>query len=338
MVIDAFGGDYAPVEIVKGAAMALCEMKDISLVLTGDAARIESILASCEYDKNRMQILHASEVIQPDEEPMKALRTKKDASIVRALEALRDKKAEVLISSGSTGAVLGGATTIVKRIKGVKRPGLAPLLPTSEGGKVMLIDCGANVDCKPAYLVQFAIMGSLYMEHVQRIASPRVGLINNGAEETKGNELTKAVYPLLQQAPVRFVGNCEPRDALSGEFDVIVADGFAGNVLLKSTEGAVLTLMKILKREMTATTRNKLGAALAKPAFSALKRAFDYENAGGAILLGIDGGVIKTHGNAKAETIVSAIRQGRSFIDGHVIDCIRDRVATIADAEASENE
>lgn len=334
IVLDAFGGDYAPEEIVKGALLGLEKYKDIQIILCGDEKKIAQQLDGQNYDKQRLIIRHASEIIETSEEPVKAIRRKKDSSLSVALRAVAEKEAQVLISSGSTGAVLAGATLIVGRIKGVKRPALAPLIPTVKGGNVMLIDCGANVDSKPAYLEQFALMGSVYMQQVMGIDMPKVGLLNNGAEAEKGNDLTKHSYPLLQEADINFVGNCEPRYAMTGDYDVIVADGFAGNVLLKSIEGTAMSVMKMLKEELMSDGRSKIGALLAKPAFGRMKDRMDYEAVGGALLLGIDGGIIKTHGNAKAKAIVAAIGQACQFIDGAVVERISQSLAKINDEEA----
>ncbi len=334
IVIDAFGGDYAPEEIVKGALLGLAVQDDVVITLAGQEERLRGLLMGKSYDEKRLNILPASEVILTEEAPVKALREKKDSSLVRALNMVAGGEAEVLISSGSTGAVLSGATLIVKRIAGVKRPALAPLLPTAQGGQVLLVDCGANVDCRPAFLQQFALMGSAYCEKMLGKASPRVGLLNNGAEAGKGNELSKEAYSLLEQTEgIRFVGNCEARYALSGEFDVIVADGFDGNILLKSIEGTAMTLMQMLKQQLMSSTRAKLGAALAKPALSTLKETFAYDKVGGALLLGVRGGIIKTHGNAKADAIAAAIGQGASFIEGRVVETIAASIAQSVERE-----
>ena len=222
-----------------------------------------------------------------------------------------------------------GATLIVRRIKGVKRPALAPLLPTRTGGWLMLIDCGVNADCKPSYLQQFAVMGSAYMKGVMGLESPRVGLLNNGAEAEKGNELTKAAYPLIQAAPVNFAGNCEARDILSGDYDVLVCDGFSGNVVLKYTEGLSATILAMLKEELMADPRAKLGALLAKPAFRRMKKKMDYTEHGGAPLLGVNGGVIKAHGSSDAKAFCSAVMQARRFAQADVNGAISAAIAAL---------
>lgn len=329
IVVDAFGGDYAPGEIVAGCVKALKARSDVQLILCGKQSEIRRVLSEAGADMERIEIRDASEVIENHEEPVKAVRSKKDSSLVVAMQALRNKEAQIFLSSGSTGAVLAAATLIAGRISGIKRPALAPLLPTVKDHGVLLVDCGANVDCKSAYLQQFALMGSIYMRQVMGVDNPRVGLLNNGAEAEKGNELTKSVYPLLERMPINFVGNCEARNAMSGDFDVIVADGFAGNVLLKSIEGTAVGIMKMLKDELMSNTRSKLGAAMVKPALLRLREKMNYEAVGGALLLGIDGGVIKTHGNAKAAAIISAVNQGCAFAQGRVIERIRESIESI---------
>ncbi len=327
VVVDAFGGDNAPVEIVAGCALALVEIPDLYLILTGDESRIKSELAKHpNADMNRVEVRHAPSLITNDEHPVNAVRRKKDSSLVKALEAVANKEAEVFVSAGSTGAVLAGATLIVRRIKGIKRPALAPVLPTNQEHDVILIDCGANVDMKPVNLQQFAVMGSAYAKSIMGIKNPRVGLLNNGAEAEKGCELTKEAYKLLLQTPVNFAGNCEGRDILSGEFDVVVSDGFAGNVALKSIEGTALMMMSVIKRELMGGTLSKLGALLAKSAFKRIKSKMDYNSHGGALLLGIDGSIIKAHGTCSAKSFAAALHQAAKFIDGDVVNIIRQSI------------
>jgi len=328
IVVDIFGGDNAPQAIIEGCVQALEQHQDIHLILTGDQAIIENSLKAFSYDTNRVQIIHAPDCIGCDEAPTSAIKKKKNSSLVKALECVSNGQAECLVSAGSTGAVLAGATLIVRRQKGIKRPALAPVLPTRTGC-VLLIDCGANVDCKPSYLQQFAVMGSAYMQHMFDLPSPRVGLLNNGAEKEKGNDLTKRAYPLLEQTPVNFVGNCEARDILSGQYDVIVCDGFAGNVVLKHTEGLAQTLIAMLKDELMSTTRSKIGAGLAKPAFKSFQKKMDYTEYGGAPLLGISGGIIKAHGSSNAKAICSALTQARQYIKSNVTQTIGDAILSL---------
>ena len=333
IIMDAFGGDNAPAAVVEGAVLALNRFDDITITLCGKEDAIRSELQKHSFDAARMAVLNAEEVIDCHEAPTLAIKRKKDSSLVKALTAVANGEADCIVSAGSTGALLTGATLIVRRIKGVKRPALAPLLPTRTGGQMMLIDCGANADCKPAYLQQFAVMGSAYMKGVAGLENPRVGLLNNGAEAEKGNELTKTTYPLLQAAPVNFVGNCEARDILSGDYDVLVCDGFSGNVVLKYTEGLSATILSMLKEELMADTRSKFGALLAKPAFRRMKKKMDYTEHGGAPLLGVNGGVIKAHGSSDAKAFCSAVMQARRFVAADINGAIGAAIAALPDEE-----
>ena len=237
--------------------------------------------------------------------------------------------AGALVTAGSTGATIAGATLIVKRLPNVKRPALAPILPTKKG-KALLIDCGANAECRPSFLAQFALMGSIDMQKVEGVASPRVGLVSNGAEAEKGNELTKAAYKLIEEMPVNFSGNAEGRDLVSGDYDVIVCDGFTGNVILKFMEGVAGVLMSMLKDELKSSLRTKIGAALAMPAFRRFKKKMDYTEYGGALLLGVNGGVIKAHGSSNAKAITSTLRQAAGFIEADVVGVIKEEIAKIS--------
>ena len=332
IAVDAFGGDNAPQAVVEGAVQALQKAQGFSMLLCGDQSKIAEELKKHSYDASRVEILHAPDVIGCDEQPTIAIKRKKDSSLVKALEALRDRRVDAFVSGGSTGAVLAGATLVVRRLKGVKRPALAPLLPTRKGF-VLLIDCGANVDSKPSYLQQFAVMADAYMRDVVGVGKPRVGLINNGAEEEKGNELTKAAHQLLKTTPINFAGNCEARDILSGEFDAVVCDGFIGNVVLKYTEGLAGTLMGMIKDELMADTRSKFGAALSKKAFLRVKKKMDYTEYGGAPLLGIDGCVIKAHGSSNAKAFSAAILQAKKFYEADVNGAIARAVEALPSIE-----
>ena len=251
--------------------------------------------------------------------------------MVRAINDVAAGHADCVLSAGSTGALLTGATLLIRRQKGVKRPALATLLPARiDGKRVLLLDCGANTDCKPAYLAQFALMGSAYMERVAGVKTPRIGLLSNGAEEEKGNELTKAAHALLKTAPVNFIGNCEARDVLSGEYDAVVCDGFDGNVLLKGIEGAASLIMGQLKESLMGSLRGKLGAALALPALKAVKRKMDYTEYGGAPLLGVNGGVVKAHGSSNGKAFRAAILQAESLSASGVIRLVGDSVEAMA--------
>ena len=332
IAVDAFGGDNAPKAVVEGCVAALKTYGDITIALCGDEESIKNELSAYDYDSSRVEIHHAPEVIGCDEQPTFAIRRKKNSSLVKAMELVRDKEAECVLSAGSTGAVLAGATFIVRRIEGVKRPALGVVFP-AEKGCVLIMDCGANVDCKPSYLMQFAVMASAYMKDVMGVDNPRIGLLNNGAEAEKGNELTKAAYKLLEDAPVNFVGNCEARDILSGQFDAIVCDGFAGNIVLKYTEGLSSTLISMLKGELMADTRSKIGALFAKPAFRRFKKIMDYTEYGGAPLLGIDGGVVKAHGSSNAKAFAAAVGQARKFALGGINGSIRDAIGQLPDIQ-----
>lgn len=330
LALDAMGGDNAPQAVVDGALMALRELDDdIVIWLFGDEKQIKDCLAGKEYPADRLVIKPASEVITCEEAPAVAVRRKKDSSMVLAAKAVADKEANCFISAGSTGAVLSCGTLVIRRIKDVQRPALAPLIPNLQGGHTMIIDAGANVDCKPLYLVQFAQMGSAYMELVEGVKEPSVGLLNNGEEAEKGNELTKETYPMLQELEgIRFAGNCEARELMSGDFDVVVTDGFAGNVLLKSTEGTAKAITSMLKTELMGSLRGTIGGAIAKPAFVAVKKKMDYTEVGGAPLLGVNGGVIKAHGSSSAKAFFNAVRQAEKLVRGGVTEKIAAAVQT----------
>ncbi len=320
--IDAFGGDHAPEAIIEGVLLAMEHYSDFDVILTGDEATIKGELEKhgSDYTKHRarIEIVHAPDIITCEDQPTVAIKRKKESSLVKALRLVADNEADCFISAGSSGAVLAGATLIVKRIPGVLRPALAPLIPTLKD-PVMLIDCGANADCKPEYLVQFAHMGTAYFKAVLGIESPRVAIVSNGTEEGKGNELTKAAYALLKdEKGLNFVGNCEFRDVMTGDYDVVVCDGFVGNAILKSMEGTVSALLKMLKSELMSSTISKLGAAMSKSAFKTLKSRMDYKEHGGAPLLGINGGIIKAHGSSDSTAIASAINQARKLVLGNI--------------------
>ena len=323
IALDVMGGDNCPGAAVEGAVRAAAANQDIAITLVGKGQAIKDELAKLNVNSDRITILDAAEEIDCHEQPTAAIR-KKEASMV---------KVDAVVSSGSTGALLAGATLIVKRIKGVKRPALSPLLPTVKGGWIMLIDCGANTDCKPQYLQQFGVMASAYMQSVMGVDNPRISLLNNGEEAEKGCELTKAAYKLLSAAPINFAGNCEAREVLSGEFDALVCDGFVGNVVLKYTEGLASSMMAMLKTELTADFKSKIGAALSMGAFRRFKKKMDYKEVGGAPLLGINGCVIKAHGSSDAKAFASAIRQAELFVKGNVNPKIAEAIASLPDEE-----
>ncbi len=331
LAIDVMGGDHAPDAVLEGCLQALPMLRpDTELLLFGDSAAINGGLRTAGDAGGRLHVCPTTEVIGCDEAPTRAIRAKKDSSQVRAVQSVADGEADCVVSAGSTGALLTAATLIMRRIDGVKRPALAPLLPTVQGNGVLLIDSGANTDCKPVYLQQFALMGAAYMHSVQGIENPRIGLLNNGTEAEKGSELTKATHALLLETPVNFAGNCEARDALSGDVDVIVADGFDGNVLLKGIEGTVASMLTLLKQNLYATLRTKAGAALAKPAFRALKHKLDYTEHGGAPLLGVKGGVIKAHGSSNAAAFAHAVLQAERLVAADVTGRISQALSALA--------
>lgn len=307
VVVDAFGGDFAPVEVVEGSLLALKQNKDLTIVLTGDKSKIQQILAGRE---ERIEIVDAKDVITNDDSPTLAIRQKKDSSLVKAFDILKERDDVVgLVSAGSTGAILTGAIMKIGRIKGISRPALCPILPTVKDDKqVMICDSGANVDCKSEHLLHFAIMASAYSSIMTGMDSPKIALLNNGVEEHKGNELTKEVYPLLKKLPINFVGNIEARDVMKGDVDVVVTDGFAGNVLLKSIEGVASGMGKMLKKESKRNVFTMIGALLLKK-FKAIKQKMDVNKYGGAPFLGCKKLVVKTHGTAKREVILNTIMQ-----------------------------
>ena len=308
VALDAMGGDNAPKEIVKGAVEAVKLRQDIKVLLTGQEEVLKKELSEYTYPKDQIEIVNATEVIETAEPPVMAIRRKKDSSIVVAMNLVKKKEADAFVSAGSTGAVLVGGQVLVGRIKGVERPPLAPLMPTLKGVS-LLIDCGANVDARPSHLVQFAKMGSIYMEHVMGKKNPTVGIVNIGAEEEKGNELYRTVHQKLKASPLNFVGNIEPRDILSGEADVLVCDGFSGNMVLKSMEGTVGYLMTQIQSALMGSLKTKLGALVIKDARRKVKHSMDYTEYGGAPLLGVDGVVIKAHGNSTARSFANAMDQ-----------------------------
>ena len=327
VAVDAMGGDNAPVEPIKAAVEAVNENPDIRVVLVGKEEVIQSELKKYTYDPQRIEITNASEVIETGEPPVNAIRKKKDSSIVVGMNMVKHGEADAIISSGSTGAVLVGGQLIVGRIRGIERPPLAPLIPT-EKGVALLIDCGANVDARASHLVQFAKMGSIYMENVVGIKNPRVGLVNIGAEEEKGNALVKETYPLLKECKdINFIGNVEARDIPAGVCDVIVCEAFVGNVILKLYEGVGAALISKVKTGMMQNLRSKIGALLVKPALKATLKSFDASEYGGAPLLGLKGLVVKTHGSSKAVEITHSIIQCVQFKQQNINEKIKEHIS-----------
>ncbi len=326
VAVDAMGGDHAPGEIVKGAIDAVTLRPDIKVYLIGRQEVVEQELAKHSYQGSRIEVVHAPEVIDTAEPPVLAVRRKKQSSIVLGMNMVKEKKADAFVSAGSSGAILVGGQVIVGRIKGVERPPLAPLIPT-EKGVSLLIDCGANVDARSSHLVQFAKMGSIYMENVLGVQNPRVAIVNIGAEEEKGNALVKETFPLLKNCPdINFVGSIEARDIPHGEADVIVCEAFVGNVILKLYEGVGATLVGMVKAGMMETLRSKMGALLVKPALKKTLKSFDASEYGGAPLLGLNGLVVKTHGSSKAKEVTNSIIQCVTFKEQEINEKIKKNI------------
>ena len=329
IIIDAMGGDNAPQAIVSGAVAAQKEF-GVDIVLVGREAEVKACLAQCGgADSGHISLVNAEEIIDMHDDPATAVRRKKDSSMAVALELLKNGEGDAVISAGSTGALLTGATLTVKRIRGIRRAAMAPVLPNGGAG-VLLIDCGANVECTPEYLLQFAYMGSFYSKKILGVADPRVGLLNNGSEDTKGTELCKAAHALLQQAGeegrLNFIGNIEGTDVFSGNVDVIVTDGFSGNILLKTIEGTAKFLMKNVKQAFTCSLKTKLGALLVKGKLAELKKLMDVSEVGGTAFLGVTRPVIKAHGSSDARAIRSAVKQAIAFVEAGVIADIQENI------------
>lgn len=313
VALDAMGGDNAPAEMVKGAVEAVKVRKDVKVFLVGQKDVVEEELSKYQYPAEQLEVVDAAEVIETAEPPVMAVRKKKDSSLVRGMELVKEKKADAFVSAGNSGAILVGGQLLVGRIKGILRAPMAPIIPT-ESGISLLLDAGANVDAKPENLVQFAKMGSIYMEHVIGIKNPRVAIVNIGAEEEKGNALVKGTFPLLKECKdIRFVGSIEAREIPHGGADVIVCEAFTGNVILKLYEGLATTLVHVIKQGLMSTLRSKIGAALALPALKNTLKAFDASEHGGAPLLGLNGLVVKVHGNSTYKEVHNAILQCVTF-------------------------
>lgn len=336
IVVDAMGGDNAPEQIVLGAIDAVKQDKNLTVVLVGDQDKIKAVEGYSEQSQDvlsHIEIVDAKDVITNDDTPTLAIKTKKDSSLVRAFDVLNgDSEVGGFVSAGSTGAVLVGAFMKVRRIRGVSRPALAPVLPTMKGNGVVLCDCGANVDCKAVNLQHFAVMASAYAEAMLDVKNPRVGLLNNGTEEHKGNELTQQAYDLLKQTEcINFVGNCEARDILSGDFDVVVCDGFNGNIALKSAEGTANTVLSLIKEGIySGGLGGKIGAMLLKPVFKTVKKKMDYNAHGGACFLGVNKVVIKSHGSSKFKSISASILQAKTLAEHEVCDKINEGIKALA--------
>lgn len=336
IIVDAFGGDNSPMANIEGSIKALNKIEDLSIILTGDETIIKKELAKYTYDANRISIVHAPDVITCDDKPTEAIKHKKESSLVKALDLLKEND-EIggLVSVSSTGAVLTGAVLKIGRIPGVKRPALCPILPTVKGGLVGICDSGANAECDSLYLHQFAIMGNLYLQKAYNIENPRVALLNIGTEEEKGDSIHKEAYQLIKaNQAINFVGNMESRDLLTGAYDLVVCDGFSGNVLLKSTEGACLELLGLIKKTFTKNLKTKIGALILKKDVYKIKDLMDYNNYGGAVLLGTKKTIVKGHGNSKAEAFYQCIKQAYNMEKSQLCQAIADEIAKIT----SENQ
>lgn len=331
IALDAMGGDNAPAEVVKGAVDAVKARDDIKVFLVGQKDSVQAELEKYTYPSEQIELIDAPEVIEMAEPPVIAIRRKRQSSIVVGMNMVKQKEADAFVSAGSSGAVLVGGQVIVGRIKGIQRPPLAPLIPT-EKGISLLIDCGANVDARAEHLVQFAKMGSIYMEHVVGRKNPKVAIVNIGAEEEKGNALVKEAIPLLKECDdINFVGSIEARDIPKGDADVIVCEAFVGNVILKLYEGLSSTLIGVIKKGLMSTLKSKIGAALALPALKKTIKAFDATEYGGAPLLGLNGLVVKTHGSSKAKEITNSIFQCVTFKEKEINNKIRENITKAPD-------
>lgn len=326
IAVDAMGGDNAPYEIVVGALDAVKGNPDITVVLVGKEDEINRIIDEKTKDRSGIEVVNATEVIEFDDVPTKAVRSKKDSSLVVAMKLLKDKQADAFLSAGSTGAILVGGLFIVGRIKGIDRPALTGFFPNPKGYTVLL-DIGANADCKARNILEFGVMGSLYAEKVLGIKNPSVGLLNNGTEEGKGNDLTKEAFALMKGSDqINFYGNIEGRDMPAGTVDVAVTDGFTGNVVLKTTEGVASTIMKMMKDALMSSTKGKIAGAMIKSDMKALKDGFSADAIGGAPFLGVDGVVLKAHGNSRAIAITNAILQARRFKESNYIEELKAHI------------
>ena len=337
ILVDAFGGDNAPLEIVKGSVLAVNENADLKLVLVGKKSEIEKELAKYSFDKNRIEIINADDVVLNEDHPVSAIRNKPNSSLVVAFNNLKENdEFGALVSAGNSGAVLAGAQIKLGKIKGVQRPTLMTTFPNILGGTVLLADAGVNMDCKPEYLVQFALMANLYATKIQKKENPTVGLLNVGVEEFKGDERTKQAYKLLQKLPINFAGNMESRDYISGKWDIIVSDGFAGNVLNKGTEGAVLNFLKMFKRYIKESFGAKIGYLLMKKQLKKMLKVVDFNEHGGALFMGVNKIVIKCHGASRAKSIKLAIFEAYDACQSGIIDLLKKEAENFSEIKVDD--
>ena len=335
IILDGMGGDNAPGAVVEGAVLASKEI-DHEIVIIGQEELIKQELKKYKYNHEKITVADAREVITNDEAPVRAVRSKKDSSIVKGINMVKSGDGDIFISAGSTGALLSGGLFILGRIQGIDRPALASIYPIVGGEADLLIDAGANSECKPNNLLEFGIMGNIYMEKVVGRTSPRVGLVNIGTEAAKGSTLTKAAYELLEQSNMNFIGNVEARDVPKGACDVIVCEGFTGNVILKLTEGLAWNILQVIKKKFTDGVKAKLGAALLIDKLGELKKEFDYSEYGGAPILGVKGPIVKMHGSSNANAVKNTIVKGIPFVEGKVIETIQNSVLEIEEITLSE--
>ena len=335
IILDGMGGDNAPASVVEGAVLASKEI-DHEIVIVGKEELICAELKKHKYDTSKITIVNATEVITNDDAPVRAVRSKKDSSIVKGINMVKSGEGDVFISAGSTGALLSGGLFLLGRIQGIDRPALASVYPIIGGKASLLLDAGANAECKPNNLLEFGIMGNIYMEKVIGRENPRVGLVNLGAEASKGNTLTKAAYELLEQSHMNFIGNVEAREVPKGACDVIVADGFTGNVILKLTEGLAWNILQTIKKKFTDGLKAKFGAALLIDKLGELKKEFDYSEYGGAPILGVKGPVVKMHGSSKAQAVKNTILKAIPFVEENVVETIQNSVLEIEEITLSE--
>lgn len=329
IVLDGMGGDHGPQVTVLGAVDSVKEY-NVDIIITGDKDKIEKELLKYTYPKEKIEVIHCEEEIENDDKPVSAIRKKKNSSMVVGLNLVKEKKADAVISAGNTGALLAGGLLLLGRIKGIDRPALAPVYPTLNGASV-LIDGGANADCKPRNFLEFGVMGSIYASKVLKINEPKVCIANIGIEENKGNDVTKEAYQLLKTASFNFSGNVEARDIPDGYADVIVCDGFTGNIILKLTEGIAGTIFNSLKIEFTRNMLSKIGALILKSGLVNFKRKFDYTEYGGAPFLGVNGVLIKAHGSSNAKAIKNAIRQAKIFVENEVLNEILTEIKALGE-------
>lgn len=325
LAIDAMGGDNAPKEIVLGAVEAVSSIKNLEVTLIGDERQIMPFLTN----RDHIHVIHTDEMITADDEPVRAVRRKKKASLVLMAKEVKEGRADACISAGNTGALMSAGLFGVGRIPGIARPALCPTLPTIEGKGFLLLDVGANVDAKASHLVQYAVMGSIYMQKVRQIARPTVGLLNVGTEDGKGNDLTKKAFAMLKEAPVHFIGNVEARDLLTGVSDVVVTDGFSGNVALKTIEGTAMGMFSMIKETFMSSLKTKIAAGMVKKDLRGLKDKLDYSEYGGAGLFGLAAPVIKAHGSSNARAIYNAINQACYMVEYQVTDTIRTTIEQV---------